>query len=305
MRPTDVEKREKSLKSWTETNERLRYVNESQLFFVGGAPRSGTTWLQQIIDCHPDACCKGEGLFSKDLFPSAERLIEERRKALEAKNHGLFQHTGGYPLPTAEDAEFLAATTILMALRQQAGDKDYLAYGEKTPENAFFFPRFLALFPRAKFIGIARDPRDVLTSAWYFFRKSVEGQDMVEEKLAFIRMALPSLAEGTRAMLSFERAHPDSYRLVTYETLRQDPAPAIAALFRFLGLSAGDDIVADCLEQTSFAKATGGRPAGVAQNGSFMRKGVVGDWRSTLTPEMNELILRELGWSFAHYGWPV
>jgi hypothetical protein len=29
----------------------------------------------------------------------------------------------------------------------------------------------------------------------------------------------------------------------------------------------------------------------------------VGGWMSTLTPEMNELILRELGWMFPVFGW--
>jgi hypothetical protein len=30
---------------------------------------------------------------------------------------------------------------------------------------------------------------------------------------------------------------------------------------------------------------------------------VVGDWRSTLTPEMNRLVLQELGWMFPLFGW--
>ena len=146
------------MKNWVEINTTLRSVEDRQLFFVGGAPRSGTTWLQQIIDSHPNASCKGEGLFSKDLFPLVEACMAQRTKALEAKNRGLFQHTGGYPLPTAEDSEFLAGTAMLLALRQQADDKPCLAYGEKTPKNVFFFSRFRQLFPRAKFIAIARDP---------------------------------------------------------------------------------------------------------------------------------------------------
>jgi hypothetical protein len=161
------------------------------------------------------------------------------------------------------------------------------------------------LFPRAKFIAIARDPRDVLTSAWYFFRKSEAEQDDAEEKLAFIRSALPSVLDGARIMLAFGEQHPDAYRMVTYEMLREDPAPVVAGLFRFLGLCAHNEIVADCLDQTSFAQGTGGRQAGVAQNGAFMRKGVVGDWRSTLTPAMNDVILRELGWMFPHFGWSI
>ena len=291
------------MNSWDDTNAALRRIADRQIFFVGGAPRSGTTWLQQIIDSHPNACCKGEGLFSKNLFPLLEAFTAQRVKDLEAKNEALFQHTKGYPLPTAGDSDFLAATVILLALRQQADGQDYLAYGEKTPENVFLFSRFQRLFPRAKFVTIVRDPRDVLTSAWHFFRKLQPGQDDVAEKFAFIRNALPSISEGARVALYFAQQHPEVSHLVTYERLRQDPAPAITRLFQFLGLPVDDRIVADCLERTSFSKATGGRPAGVAQNGAFMRKGVVGDWTSTFTPAMSDLILSELGWMFPHFGW--
>jgi hypothetical protein len=291
------------LDSWHEINRRLGAVADRQLFFIGGAPRSGTTWPQQILDSHPHASCKGEGLFAKDLYPLLEVAMAQRRAALQAKNQSLFQHTGGYPLPTSDDTEFLAATAMLLAFCQQAGGKQCHAIGEKTPENVFFFARFRTLFPRAKFIGIARDPRDVLTSAWHFFRKLPSGTDDREAKLAFIRSALPSRAEGARAMLAFGEKHPDAYRMVTYEQLRRDPEPAVADLFRFLGLDDSSETARACLEQTSFASATGGRPAGTAQDGAFLRKGVVGDWRSTLTPAMNDLVLRELGWMFPCFGW--
>jgi hypothetical protein len=281
----------------------LHALLDRQIFFIGGAPRSGTTWLQQILDSHPQASCKGEGLFSKELFPLLESCMAQRGRALEAKNQQLFRHTGGYPLPVPEDSEFLAGAVILLALSRQAGDRPCRAYGEKTPENVFFFERFMRLFPRAKFIGIARDPRDVLTSAWFFFRNPAPGQDDAAEKLAFIRSALPSLAEGARTMLAFGERHPEAYRMVTYESLRSNPDPVVAALFRFLGLSDDEGTVRDCLDRTTFATVTGGRPAGVAQNGAFLRKGTVGDWRAVLTPAMNDVILRDLGWMFPHFGW--
>jgi hypothetical protein len=291
------------VKSWNEISVRLCKVAQKQLFFIGGAPRSGTTWLQQILDSHPNASCKGEGLFAKELYPPLEAAMARRCKALEAKNRGLFQHTGGYPLPTPDDTEFLAATAMLLAFSRQVGNEACHAIGEKTPENVFFFARFKTLFPRAKFIGIARDPRDVLTSAWHFFCQPASGDDHHDAMTAFIRNALPSLTEGARAMLAFGEQHPDAFRMVTYEQLRHDPEPVIAGLFRSLGLSDDAGTVRACLERTSFAVATGGRQAGTGRDGAFLRKGVVGDWRSTLTPQMNDLILRELGWMFPRFGW--
>jgi hypothetical protein len=154
--------------NWAEQQADLARVERLQLFFVGGAPRSGTTWLQQMLDSHPDVSCRGEGLFWKELAVPLDALMARRRQALEAKNVALFRHTGGYPPPPPEDVEHLIGSAILMALRRQSAGKASLAVGEKTPENVFFFPRLKRLFPRARLIAIARDPRDVLTSAWHF-----------------------------------------------------------------------------------------------------------------------------------------
>ncbi|GAB0117385.1 sulfotransferase family protein [Acidisoma sp. 7E03] len=288
---------------WAETAAALLQIQERQLFFLGGAPRSGTTWLQQMLDAHPDASCRGEGLFAKLLYPLIDGMLGRLRKDLGDKNQTVFSHLEGYPLPGEEERQFLAASMILLALRRQASGRDCRAYGEKTPENVFFIPQLAALFPRAKFIVIARDPRDVITSAWHFFRgdKEVEGGE--EAKFAFIRSALPSLADGLRAAIAHTSRSPDRCRTVTYETLQAAPQPALAGLFRFLGLSDDPPIVTDCIERTRFRAATGGRPAGEAKDGTFLRKGVTGDWPSTLTPGMNDLILESLGWAFPHFGW--
>jgi hypothetical protein len=295
--------RQNPVQSWADGQAELARLAQQQLFFVGGAPRSGTTWLQQILDSHPDISCHGEGFFSKELALPLETMMAQRRKLLDSKNTTLFQHTGGYPLPAADDVEHVIATAILLALRQQTAGRAYRAIGEKTPENVFFFPRLSQMFPTAKFIAIARDPRDVLTSAWHFFRKAVPSEDQVAAKTAFIRGAMPSLAQGARAMIAFGERNPDAYAMVTYEALQRDPQPVVAGLFRLLGVSDEPAVVAACLERTSFAVATGGRPAGVAEDGSFFRKGIAGDWRSTMTPDMSDLMVRELGWMFPHFGW--
>jgi hypothetical protein len=288
---------------WSDYQQELTRIAACQLFFVGGAPRSGTTWLQFLLDSHPEISCGGEGLFQKHLAEPLESMITGRRQALTAKNHAVFRQTGGYPLPEPEDVDVLLGTAVLLALRRQSAGKACRAFGEKTPENVFFFVRLKQLFPGAKFVGIARDPRDVLTSAWHFFHKSVVGEDEAAAKIAFIRSALPSLTQGARTMLALATQNPADCILVTYERMRAEPVPVAAQLFRFLGVSDSDAIVADCVARTSFAALSRSNPASAPQGAAFFRKGVVGDWRSTLTPEMNELILGELGWMFPHFGW--
>ena len=288
---------------WIERQEEIAALARKQLFFVGGAPRSGTTWVQQILDAHPEVCCRGEGLFQKQLAEPLEDMMKRRGEALTSKNTGLFGHTGGFPLPAADDVEMLLGTAVLLSLRQYGAGTEYRAIGEKTPENVFFFPRLKQLFPKAKCIAIARDPRDVLTSAWHFFHKPVAIEDEVAAKFAFIRLALPSLDHGARTTVDLATRYPADCMTITYESLRRTPQLVVSNMFQFLSVSDASHIVADCVARTSFQALTGGREPGTEQPGAFFRKGIAGDWASTLTPDMNQLVLRELGWMFPHFGW--
>ena len=119
---------------------------------------------------------------------------------------------------------------------------------------------------------------------------------------AHVQRTLESVGQFVRTMLAHRDRYPGDAMLVTYEALQDDPAPVVSALFRFLGVSDAPDIVARCIRQASF-EAMGGRPAGQEQDRAFFRKGIKGDWRTTLTPELNEMILHHAGWMFPIFGW--
>ncbi len=288
---------------WAEQQAALSELARRQLFFIGGAPRSGTTWLQQLLDAHPEISCRGEGLFDKYLAEPLDAMLAQHGRALAAKNAALFGHTGGYPLPAPDEAEVLLGTAVLLALRRQGAGPGCRAIGEKTPENVFLFPRLRRLFPQAKLIAIMRDPRDVLASAWHMFHQAAADADERAAKLAFIELALPSMEQGARAVMAHRQLHPSAFQLVTYEALRRAPEPEMTRLVRFLGVSDRPEVVRACIAAAAFETQTQGRLAGDEQRGAFMRKGVVGDWTGTFSAEMNELILARLGWMFAAFGW--
>jgi hypothetical protein len=258
-----------------------------------------------MLDCHPDICCRGEGLFWRNFAVPLEALMEDRRRALTEKNTNLFRHTGGYPLPPPDHAEALLGTAVLLALRQQSAATPCRALGEKTPENIFFFPRLKALFPRAKLIAIARDPRDALASAWHMFYRPAPTTNVDAAKLAFVQTALPPILEGTRAMLAFAERYKGDFLALTYEELHRDQPAMLARMFAFLGVSTDDAIIADCVARTAFTAQSGGRRAGEADEAAFHRRGLPGGWEATLTPEMNDLVLRHLAWAFPAFGWKI
>ena len=293
------------MESWADRHAELVRLAERQLFFVDGQPRSGTTWLQQMLDSHPEVSCAGEAQFRDHLAVPLDRAMRQRHAELHRRNTSLFGHTGGYPLPDPDDTQFLLGTGVLSAFRQQLAQRqetgrDLRAVGEKTPGNLFFFPQLRALFPDARLIGIVRDPRDVISSNWHRFQHRPGATEA--DKAAFVRQVLPVAVRWMRAMLDAKERFPEHFRLVSYEALHRAPEPALAELFRFLGVSDRAGIVADCIARNAFA-VLAGRPAGVTQNGAFLRHGMPGDWPNTLTAEMNDMVLRALGWSFPEFGW--
>jgi Sulfotransferase family len=292
------------LQSWIHHQAEIAALAERQLFFVGGAPRSGTTWLQHILDAHPDICCRGEGHFLNFLATPIGAVMQRRREELQGKNSRLFRDLGGYPLPDPEDVEFLAGSAILLALAQQCDGHPYPIVGEKTPENVFYFPNLKRLFPAAKFVGIARDPRDILVSAWHMIPRERQQSDRAVEQMPFIQQAVGAVGQFTNGLLSLRQRYPTDVLLVTYEALLSHPETTVGALYRFLGADDSPSLVADSIARTSFA-AMSGRPAGIEHNSAFMRKGVAGDWRTHMTPEMNQLILGKLGPLFAQFGWEM
>jgi hypothetical protein len=288
--------------NWSERDARLRDLADHQIFFVGGAPRSGTTWLQQLLDAHPEVSCCGEALVPQKLAPALDAAVAGWREAVASKNNALFAHTGGFPPPDDADADHLLATAVLLALDRGRAGRHCRAVGEKTPENVFLFPRLQRLFPGAKLVVIAREPRDLLASAWHMFRGGGDGEDA--DKLAFVRGALPALDAGARATLALLRERPEAVRAVTYEALHGDAMGVATGLFGFLGMSVDPALVTDCVSRTRFdALAASGR--GGTAGRPFLRAGAVGGWRATLPEAAAALVARDLGWSYPFFGWTL
>ena len=289
--------------AWLADYEQLADLAGRQLFFIGGAPRSGTTWLQHLLDAHPDISCRGEGLFQQELARPMDAVMAQRRQALADKNATTFKDFAGFALPAERNSDVLLGTAILLELRQQCAAKPCHAVGEKTPENVFLFPRLKRLFPQAKFIGIARDPRDSLSSAWHFWAKPNLGRGGGAAQAEFVMAELAGLEEGLGCCLDHAAAYPDDCRIFTYESLLRIPEPIVAGLFRFLDVSDAPDLVRGCVEAGSFMRLSGGRAPGDELDAAFLRKGVAGDWATTLPAGLADAIVDRLAWAFTAFGW--
>jgi hypothetical protein len=263
-------------------------LRSKKLFFVGGAMKSGTTWLQLLLDAHPDVSCNGEAHFIEYLAPSLNQALDHHWNYVAEKNRMIFHELGGYPSLTEEDFLYLLTSCIALFLMRQNTRKKASAIGERSPKNILHMDLLQGLFPTAKFIQIVRDGRDCAVSAWFhnlrvtpeWTVKNLGSLDQYAMRYAAIWAG--QLAEAQK----FAERHRDRFLQVRYEDLIGDSEDALGNAFGFLGVDRGKAVLAQCRKEASFAKLSGGRTPGQEDRRSFFRRGVAGDWRNHLSVEL-------------------
>jgi len=130
------------------------------LFFCFGLPKSGTTFLQRLLNLHPDISCPSEHQL-ESLRRNFELLFSEYNKALA----NVDSRTGGQgPTPVSADAvnEIFRHAVETMA-RDAAGGKRIAGLNDNgAARNLDFYD---ALFARPVMIAIFRNPFDMAVSA--------------------------------------------------------------------------------------------------------------------------------------------
>jgi len=122
------------------------------LIFVAGLPRSGTTLVQNVLDCHPEITGGPE-------FDRIPNIVDLRRKLLSSVYAGRIDYylTG----EAVDDAIGSLIETLLLATADRRGKR---LLSEKTPWNILAFPDLMDVLPSARFIHVLRDPRAVVNS---------------------------------------------------------------------------------------------------------------------------------------------
>lgn len=194
-----------------------------RLVFVGGSPRSGTTLVQRILDCHPEIYGGPEF----DFVPQVVDLFQDMRRSI---------HSGRIDAIVNEDALVDAFRRLLVTLflpKLQAQGVSYLS--EKTPGNVFAFPWLEEYAPEAKKILVIRDPRDVVSSML-----EVGGRQRLRQGRAygFVRdtmAAVDYVNRCLRAGIPFTETNANCLT-VYYEDVVSDPLLAANRMYSFVGV---------------------------------------------------------------------
>jgi tetratricopeptide (TPR) repeat protein len=127
------------------------------LVFLGGAPRSGTTLIEQILGAHP-------GML---VFDESEAFAQEVLNALypPPPARGLTLKSFNALAPAAR-AQLIGRyfKSLVRGLDEPPGNKLFL---DKNPSMTASLHIWLRLFPELKVIITLRDPRDIVISCYF------------------------------------------------------------------------------------------------------------------------------------------
>ena len=202
----------------------------SDPFFIVGSARSGTTLLRLILNAHPDVAVPPESRFITELW-TGRREIELRSFLKALAVHKRFET---WDLPIEAVAEEIGATTkvdyadaVSAAFSAYARMHGKSRWGDKTPRYVEHIELLAQLFPRARFIHLVRDGRNVALS----YANVPFGPTTVGKAAALWRNRVIAGRNGGVA-LGGER-----YLEIRYEDLVEDPAGETKDICEFLDLT--------------------------------------------------------------------
>ncbi|MEO9884447.1 MAG: sulfotransferase [Balneola sp.] len=198
--------------------------NKAQLLFVGGAPRSGTTLVQKMLNNH--SLIYGG--------PEFDRLgdVVHLRNLLQYSN----EKGRSKAYYSSSELDYKIAQFILELLSKPAIASDASIISEKTPSNIFHLNQILGIDKTAKAIIVIRDPKGIVASMKNVKKKAVSANELVPEFTKSVSNSISLIEkywkEGMKAYLNYgDRVH-----LIMYEELITEPKKELEAICDFLNI---------------------------------------------------------------------
>jgi hypothetical protein len=249
---------------------------------VFGAPRSGTTYVQEILNAHPEIYVSHETRVFAWLNDAVNGLTKDDRCLVTYRNEFIDLLRASLP------------QLIRDFYRSLAPGARY--WGDKNPhyadqKNAGCLELIAELFPTARFVDVIRDGRDVVSSLLRM--QHDDGSPWVDFESA--HHTWTSHVDRGR---EFSATLPvESYCLVRYEELVADDVASANALFDFLGIDFDPQVAAFCeaerVRRTPFSNPTRDLSGAVRTS----------DWGDVLDPARQSVSLALIGEGLVRHGY--
>jgi len=280
-------------------------MTRSSTFFICGAPKSGTTWLQAIMNAHPVVSCFGEGHFVEQIAMPLEGLLRNYNAKLKLVSERVYQGEEDYKLLATGEIVGLTRILLLNLMRRPGLKPTTQWLGDKTPAYAKHLKALNLIFPDCKVFHIVRDPRDVAVSSLFHAKRAAVITDLESEtdtRRTLLQNAIGRWKETVNAVNDARELLGPRLMEVRYETLIDAPRETIPPLFAHLDtLGCDEAVLSAILAGTSFEVMSGGRKPGEESETSFFRSGTYGQYRDHLTAEEAKMVEQALAPEMQRY----
>jgi LPS sulfotransferase NodH len=268
-------------------------INPENMVWVLGSPRTGSTWLGEILG-EPG----GHALWKEPFFGV---LLNSRNNLAHRGYVNSKQFLLGEPYREVWIGSMRRLfLDVGRAKFPNISPKHHLII--KEPNGSMSASLILEAFPESKLVFLVRDSRDVVASlldaaqkgSWYGYDKfeaSVAeavrrggGPDTPLERSddELVGQLARNYVKNVSAVKEAYARHPDGAKvLVRYEDLRATPRDCVFHICDSLGI----DVDRDQLEQAVERRAFENIPHEDRGQGKFYRRATPGGWREDLTPE--------------------
>ena len=249
---------------------------------VFGAPRSGTTYLQELLNIHPDVFVSHETRIFAWLHDAVSVLTHEDRCLVTYREQFIDHLRSALPQVIRDFYRSLAT--------------DAIYWGDKNPHYADWnnngcLELVADLFPNTRFIDLIRDGRHVVSSLLQM--RTDDGTPWVDFDSAHHTWT-QHVDRGHQFGGTLPSSH---YRRIRYEQLVTDDVGAARELFAYLDLDFDPAVEEFCLlqqrERTPFSRPARDLSAGVMES----------SWSTIFTPEQRLRSLDLIGDRLVRYGY--
>jgi hypothetical protein len=283
-----------------------------KLVWMFGSPRTGSTWLMQLLADAP-----GVGQIDEPYIPLHLVPMDHTVDA-EYYEHGVRANDPNYFFARRYIPEFKPELRelILNGFRRQLAelgqDPEQLRWLViKEPNGSHAADSVMSLFPESRMIFLLRDGRDVIDSlmdammsadSWWQKHQSSDKPQIAADRMGFIHHNTRLWLSRTRStQRAFQMTGENRRFLVRYEQLLEDTQPLLEAMLRWLDVERGPESVQDVVERRSFAAI----PEDQKGPGKRARSANPGQWRERLLPAEIEVIEQAMGEKLRELGYPA
>jgi Sulfotransferase family len=271
----------------------------SDPFFIVGNDRSGTTMLRLILDRGPDVAIPPESMFLTDFAAAldegvrADGAAEFMEQVWSHPKVRLWELPGPPPrVPPGLGARETARWIAEAPFKAYAARHGKARWADKTPHYVHHVDDLLRIWPRARFVVLVRDGRDVALS----LRRMPFGPNNAWA-------AAQWWARGIRAGERAQREHPDAVLTARYEDLAHEPEREVARVCEFLGLTYTPEMLA--LAQADRSKIVREQAAWFPTIFDGISTDAVDRWRSEMSRRDQRLFAALAGPELARLGYDV